>query len=79
MGKKKTATKKVAGCNCLEQVQEKLKPYGMKLKTALTMNFTTGKSGIAGPFLAAEKLDGFKGKLRTMTCAHCPFCGKKKS
>lgn len=76
---KSVVKKATKGCDCLVQVQEQLKPHGIALETELFVNFTTGKGGVRGPLLRVKKRsDAPKGtKLRTLTCAYCPFCGKE--
>lgn len=67
----------MAKCDCLEKVQEALKPKNCKLQTVLTMNFTTGRGSIVGPLLAVEKLDKSRDRLPTVFPTYCPFCGVK--
>lgn len=79
---KKKPAKKAKGCDCLKQADAQLRElHGATFKTCLTMDFNTMQAGIAGPFLAIEWVTVTRGarKLPTVTCAFCPFCGKKKS
>jgi hypothetical protein len=74
--------KKAAGCKCIDEADKQLREkVGATFKQCLTMDFDTMSPGFAGPFLAIEWAGGAKrnGKsLPTVTCAYCPFCGKKK-
>lgn len=81
-----TATKKnkskPKACDCFQKVNKELESQGIALDSALQMNFEAGTGTVAGPFLAVHWRDSPKrnGKrLPTLTCAYCPFCGKKKS
>jgi hypothetical protein len=67
-------------CDCAKQVDDELNKRGIALDKALSMDFTTGKASVAMPFIAVHWKDKPKrGKrLPTVTCAFCPFCGKKK-
>jgi len=75
MAKKNTTTGQ--GCDCLEQVKALLSKENLAIKRHLQINFETGKGSLSPPSIVVEKIDGKKGKLRTVFCSHCPFCGKK--
>lgn len=78
MAKKKTTEDR--GCKCLASANEQLAEQGMKLETALQINFKTGESSVAGPFMLVRWKDKPKrGKrLPLMVCNYCPMCGKKQ-
>ncbi len=69
--------KKSTGCKCVEQVNKKLLPSGLKLTQHIQINFLTGKSTMSGPCVEVQKL-GKKGsvKIPAVLCSFCPFCGK---
>lgn len=75
--------KKRTTCDCAKQVDEKLKDDGLRLDRSLQINFATKTSGLSTPLLQMAWIGGKKpkgSKLRrmpVMTCAYCPFCGKK--
>lgn len=66
-------------CKCAEQINEKLKPRGVRLSSEFSINFNTGKATVIHPLLKVEWLDKPKrGKrLPIVTGAYCPVCGKK--
>ena len=74
MAKKKPSE----ACKCRDAVDAELKNIGVKLESALQVNFSTGKGSMAGPFLLVKWIDKPKrGKrLPLITCAYCPMCGK---
>lgn len=66
------------GCGCLDAAQKEAEPHGFAFDTAIQMDFDAGRGRVAGPFLAVHRIDGAKRKrLPTVTCAYCPFCGKR--
>lgn len=72
--------KKAKPCNCLELTQKALaeKYPNVRLRTELSINFTSGKARVVGPVLEVEKIDTAKReRLPTILCTYCPFCGKK--
>jgi len=72
--KKKPATR----CNCVEQVNEQLKPMNAKITQNLRMNFATREASMSSPSIVLHKIDSkLKKPLPTVLVAFCPFCGTK--
>ena len=63
------------GCNCITDIDEKLKPRNTRL--ALTITLT--KDLDAFPTIATEQIDKARGKPKavSMIPSYCPFCGVK--
>ena len=76
------AKKKPERCKCIDEADKQCREkYGATFKRSLFIDFKTGKSGLSGPQLALEWLNGKpKGSkaLPTCECAFCPFCGKEQ-
>jgi hypothetical protein len=69
--------KQAKECNCIEQVNDQLKPYNTRVVRELSLNFTTGKSRML-LLIPTEKIDSKKrGHAKTVVAAHCPVCGKR--
>lgn len=66
------------GCDCLKQVQEELKPHNARVVRSMQVNLSNNTCGMSPPKLVLEKLDSKnRGKLLSVFCVYCPFCGKK--
>ena len=62
-------------CACQKKVNRKLKKeMGVEVEYPL-MPFTNTPKVPA--VLKITRVDGKRGKLPTITCTYCPFCGKK--
>lgn len=70
--KKKTEKKTEKSCDCVEQVDNILAAQGARLVTCFTFPDFTHY-----PTIATERVNAqSRVKLKTLTAAYCPFCGK---
>lgn len=72
---KKKASK--SGCKCLDMVKSDLDDMGVAVKRHVQMNFKTGKATMSPPSIVLEKTGSKRGKMPTIFCSYCPFCGIK--
>lgn len=77
--KKPTRNRKPVKCKCVDLVNEQGKEQGWRLASEMQLNMEAGTLGLLSPLIRVEKIGGGKGKLPTLCCSHCPFCGKKIS
>ncbi len=77
MSPKTKAARKPAKCKCAELVNEKAKEQGWRLASEMQLDMAAGKIGLLSPLIRVEKIGGGRGKLPTLCCSYCPFCGKK--
>ena len=78
MAKKRAAKKATTKeCECIKQVDEQLKPHGIKVKRHMTMNFKTGEASMSQPSIEVEKTNRKRGKTPPVFVSYCPFCGVK--
>ena len=69
---------KLPVCKCVETVNDKLRDIGFSLRRHMQINFTTKMAGLSPPCVEVFRHDTKKrGKIPTVLCAFCPFCGKK--
>lgn len=70
---------KGATCNCISQVNETLKPKGLRLVTTLLFSKDLSHNGVTllVPIEKIEKGDR-KIKVTTMVAPFCPFCGARQ-
>ena len=69
--------KKIKGCTCVKQVNEKLKEFNTELDTCLSLSMSDMKAS-ASLVIASRKIDSKKrGSAKTVFPRYCPFCGKK--
>jgi chromosome segregation ATPase len=73
----KKATAKKQNCKCADLAKEPLAEKGMELVRHLMGNAILGNFRLSPPTIAVTKVDGWKGKIPTLYCTYCPFCGKK--
>ena len=74
------AAKKATKCNCVNEVNEKLKDIGSgaKLVQHMEFDFKAGKASMSGPCIEVCKINkASRKKLPTVMCSYCPFCGIK--
>lgn len=76
----KKSTKEMKGCECNKSVNEELAASGISLAGSFSINFKSGSSSYISPLIEVKWKDKpRRGKrLPIITCAYCPFCGKKK-
>jgi hypothetical protein len=67
------------GCNCLEQVQEYLKPDNTQLRQDLMFSMKSMSAARSTRvFVETRKIDTkIKKAKKEVFAAYCPFCGKK--
>ena len=61
-------------CNCIEELNEKLKEHGLRVDTVLYFSRDSGNKPAVSPRIALIPLSG-KGKSKTIIPSFCPFCG----
>jgi hypothetical protein len=72
------AKTKTADCKCVEDVNAKLAESGCRVTRHMQINFATQMASLSGPCVAVERIGKSKrGKIPTVLCSYCPFCGKK--
>lgn len=63
-------------CECIDKVDEQLKPEGLYLETISMLNMSTGKARET-VFCNTQRLVRSKAKRKKVVPTFCPFCGER--
>lgn len=65
-------------CNCIDQVNDQLKPEGFRVRRCFTINVATQRAGMGPPELVVERCGKpSRKKIPSILCSFCPVCGTK--